>query len=487
MPQYKLTTLSPVHITGTGAFELHYNMLIKDGYAYLYDEFDLVHFFRANGISVSHSFNELKNSIERHKEAIIASNLHLRRSECHFKDPDKPFLEQLSTNTQPILSGSSIKGALRTAILECIYNKSNDLERSSGCDAFFKLMKNKKMSRDRFQNEKGKNIEAFDKDFADLFKHLKVTDSLSPLKTQVYKSVNMKKKREYQENRTRKVEEIANYVEAIRPQEESVIEIDDTHEAKIFDQIATMCNNYYRPLFAQDNKHYFSNQSSLELEKKLPKDVFLINIGRFAGAKSKSLNKIRWIKMVKGDDKSETTARTFALKNASDNAPFFNEQLFSFGWIACRKIEHETQQSSYVFNAERAKALDTLNEKIQDQIARAQQEAEKKERDRLIKEADEKEKAKAEAAALAAMSPLERLLKERRDAEPSIPETTLLFKLIESDEVPDRCEALKVLQEKMVGADEWKPTTLAKKPEKDKSYQKTLKIQAWLKACKEHP
>lgn len=204
MPKYRLTTLSPVHISSGKEYELNYNLLEKDGLVYLYDEFRLVEFFIAHDITVPSNINELKKLVSTKSDDIIASGLHRRRIESNFSKPTKPLLENITTAENPIVTGSSIKGSLRTAILDCM---ANDQE---NCKNIIKNFKDKNFDKQRFNKR-------FDNDLATIFKYLKVTDSLLPLETKVYKTINMKKNRDHQSSRGKKVEEISNYVEAIKP------------------------------------------------------------------------------------------------------------------------------------------------------------------------------------------------------------------------------------------------------------------------------
>ena len=51
MAKYKITTLSPLHIGSGEEYELNFNLLYKDGFIYIYDEFKLVEFFILKNIN----------------------------------------------------------------------------------------------------------------------------------------------------------------------------------------------------------------------------------------------------------------------------------------------------------------------------------------------------------------------------------------------------------------------------------------------------
>ena len=336
MPKYRLTTLSPVHISSGEEYELNYNLLEKDGFVYIYDEFRLVEYFIAHDIAVPSNINELQSLVARKSDSIIASNLHRRKIESSFQRIGKPLLENVSTAENPIVTGSSIKGSLRTAILDCLYNEPDK------CSSIKNIMKNKKLTKYRLTNDKGKV--PFDKDFAEIFKYLKVTDSLSPLETKVYKTINVKKDKKHQAHRASKVEKIANFVEAIKPNQSFEIELNDMHEEQIFKNISWICNKFYIPFFVNDMQRYFAKKTDIvEKTKNADKNMFIINVGRFGGAENKTLNKIRNIKASKVADKSTTTTRTFALERNANDTVYFEHELIPFGWIMCEKIESDNE------------------------------------------------------------------------------------------------------------------------------------------------
>lgn len=350
MSKYKLTTLTPVHISSADEYELHYNLLEKDDFVYLYDEFRIAEFFIANNMQVPSNINELKRVIQQKSDEIIKSNLHLRKIECKFSKITKPLLTQITTADNPIITGSSVKGSLRTAILDNLYSNYKE------SDPIKKLMKDKKLTKDRLSNYKGRV--PYDNDLSNIFKYLKVTDSLLPLETQVYKTINMKKDKNYQRDRENKVEEIANYIEAIKPNQSFEIEIKDIHEDQIFQNLAKICNKFYIPFFADDAKQYFAkNTEVVNRARSAGKSMFIVNVGRFSGAERKSLNNIRDIKASKAYDKSTTSARTFALEKDVNDRVYFENQLLPFGWIICEKMDKKLSQEYAQWDKEARKKL----------------------------------------------------------------------------------------------------------------------------------
>jgi len=103
---------------------------------------------------------------------------------CETKFPylDKPLLEHISTQNKPIVTGSSIKGAIETAIFNLLVegnDRVKDIKDS---------LTNFKFNQDRFEKN-----HTTDKDFINIFRNLKISDSTEDLETKIYKSLNMKK------------------------------------------------------------------------------------------------------------------------------------------------------------------------------------------------------------------------------------------------------------------------------------------------------
>lgn len=346
MARYKITTLSPVHIGSGSEYELNYNMLYKDGFIYIYDEFKIAEFFITKNIEIPTNLATLKANIQKFKDEIIASNLHIRKIASSFSNLNKPLLEQVSSQNNPIITGSSIKGAIRTAILNCLYHKANDSSKSSKCDDLLDILKNKTIDKNRFENQYGKNIEAFDKDFADIFKYLKISDSYQALNTSVVKTINIKKEKTHQGNREQKVKDLSNFVEVVSAKQTIEVTIDDLSNSAfrqlIFENFGSVCNSYYLKLLVKDCQYYFSDSLFVEtLKTKLQStnnNKFLLNLGKYGGGESKSIDEIRYMKMVKEKDKSITTARTFALSQDIQDKKYFENALLPFGWVLCELV-----------------------------------------------------------------------------------------------------------------------------------------------------
>lgn len=316
MARYKITTLSPLHIGSGEEYELNFNLLYKDGFIYIYDEFKLVEFFILKNIEIPTKIEALKENILRFKDEIISSNLHKRKIFSSFTQISKPVLEQVSTQNNPIITGSSIKGAIKTAYI-------------------YRMVQNDELKgaeKDLIKRIDGKitNITKT------IFRNLKISDSFTPLSTQIFKSINIKKEKSHQSKRGEKVNQIANFTESIKVGESTEITINISD--KYFDDLKTVCNEYYQLAFNKEFDNYFLNK--LKFPKiNLKPNQFLLNIGRFSGAELKSIDEIRRLSRTGADVDWETSARTYALeKNIQDNT-YFENSLLPFGWLLCELVD----------------------------------------------------------------------------------------------------------------------------------------------------
>lgn len=316
MAKYKITTLSPLHIGSGEEYELNFNLLYKDGFIYIYDEFKLVEFFILKNIEIPTKIEALKENILRFKDEIISSNLHKRKIFSSFTQISKPVLEQVSTQNNPIITGSSIKGAIKTAYI-------------------YRMVQNDELKgaeKDLIKRIDGKitNITKT------IFRNLKISDSFTPLSTQIFKSINIKKEKSHQSKRGEKVNQIANFTESIKVGESTEITINISD--KYFDDLKTVCNEYYQLAFNKEFDNYFLNK--LKFPKiNLKPNQFLLNIGRFSGAELKSIEEIRRLSRTGADVDWETSARTYALeKNIQDNT-YFENSLLPFGWLLCELVD----------------------------------------------------------------------------------------------------------------------------------------------------
>lgn len=342
MAKYKITTLSPLHIGSGEEYELNFNLLYKDGFIYIYDEFKLVEFFISRNIEIPTKIEALKENISRFKDEIIASNLHKRKIFSSFTQISKPVLEQVSTQNNPIITGSSIKGAIKTAyIYRMVQNnefkkEQDDLQR---IDEKIDDEKDFKI-KDKLTKEKKDLIRKIDGNITNItktiFRNLKISDCFTPLSTQIFKSINIKKEKSHQSKRGEKLNQIANFTESIKIGESTEITIDISD--KYFDGIKTVCNEYYQLAFNKEFDNYFLNKTKFP-KINLKPNQFLLNVGRFGGAELKSIEEIRSLPRTGADVEWETSARTYALEKDIQDKIYFENALLPFGWLLCELVD----------------------------------------------------------------------------------------------------------------------------------------------------
>lgn len=350
----KVTVLSPLHIYSGNEYERDFNLLQDDTAVYIYDEFAIAQFFIDNGVEIPTNFNELKELIKHYEKQIINANIHIRKIDSNLFNFDKPlFFSQVATANKPIVSGSSIKGAIRTAYIAKLVNDGDfdheidnlnaiegRLRTTFSHDEKKKLQKNKKDILKKINSTINTKTKS-------LFQHIKISDSFEDIATKVYKTINIKKERNHQANRAEKVKQLSNYIEAIVPEQTFYIYVDKKDPE--FEKIVDTCNDFYEKNYKKDFEYYFSDKQQYK-KLNLDENSFLLNIGKFSGAELKSIEEIRSLQKTGSDVDFETTTRTFALQSDNAKLPFFENALLPFGWIKCElfcdKPSRDTQERS---------------------------------------------------------------------------------------------------------------------------------------------
>jgi len=157
----------------------------------------------------------------------------------------------------------------------------------------------------------------------------------------------------------------------------------------------------------------------------------------------------------------------------------------SFGWIEIEEITKEVYDTSLESIAQQEKSyyaeLEERQREIVETITRQKEEQkklalEKAERER--KEAEEKAEEEAKKKAkLESMTPLERELEVFYESDKNTPNTTQLFNALKNSQFEEnREEVLEILKSLMIEEKKWKESSIAKKPEKDKVYKRTLEV-----------
>ncbi|WP_158654053.1 type III-A CRISPR-associated RAMP protein Csm5 [Helicobacter cetorum] len=358
--KYKVSVLSPIHIGSGNSFELNYNIFYKNGFLYLYNEFQIVDFLQEQGFGKIESDVVKTNLIEK-----ISPIRKIKNSFC--KIGESPILEHISSqNTSnnisqnilyPYIPGSSIKGSLRTAILNALIlnpktcmDMSNILNKnikdSIKQDKFVTLKNtNKKNNKKTFYNNE------YDKDFVKIFRCLNVSDSMEKLDTKIYKTINLK----IGEDKHNPNTEISSYVECIIPNQTFEITIADTSsnffKKEMFGNLGEICKEFYQSFFDDEkpllNKVNFDNTIIKDIINKdhknyLSNQCFLLNVGRFSGAEKKSFNeKYRNIEIYKKKRfyyQEFSTTKNYALESHIENDQIARDMLLPFGWLLFEKI-----------------------------------------------------------------------------------------------------------------------------------------------------
>lgn len=437
----KITTLSPVHI-GTGEVYDPTNFVIDEKKLYKFDE---VLFYKSLGqtdkklfsdklsnyMQIIDFYKSKKEEAKKIAELEITTSLKVQNQYNRQTNKDgSRNINQLEIQTtfknpntyRAIIPGSSIKGMLETAMK--IYVKPP-----------------------KPSNEIRQNII--------------ISDALLLSGGLEIGYAN----RRHRDPAKKSKDGIYQIIEVIQPNSEFIFSIDSKQS---FEDIQKAMKEYHKKRY---NSRYEETKSS-----------FIAKIGK----------NVAMDYIVEVDDVSR-------LRN-KDKKPLATHFLYSsdilqdkqFGWIKIEIISNNeyrdgidnivTQEKEYYDNLEqkqksikdqikqeKEKSLKLAKEKKQ----KAQEEAEFQ----MKKEADEKVRVES-------LSPLDKIIDEQMKKNTNVPKQTVILNGINQG-VYDafKCDALSILKKEMEDSGKWKPETKAKKPEKDKDYQKTLQVLEMIKNC----
>jgi CRISPR-associated protein Csm5 len=247
---------------------------------------------------------------------------------------------------QALVSGSGIKGSIRTAVLDKlnkknykkIYNPSPRTIRQEGAALQQELLRYKKVQEDPFRLLKISDA---------LYEHPKQLHGL-----EVRFGVNRKKK----QKKDMEGKGIPIRMECLAANRQrslkfdiSILKAANNEIPKLNDvkSLAQICNDYYLPILQKElaliSELKFANPTWIQSVEKIldgelghaikQDKVFLLRLGKQAGAESKTVEGVRHIKIMQGKDKAaeywdHTTTIWFAadsLEQAGDFLPF--------GWV----------------------------------------------------------------------------------------------------------------------------------------------------------
>jgi CRISPR-associated protein Csm5 len=340
----KAIILSPIHISSGEEYEKDFNFFVEGDFIYLIDEFLIL-----EKIPNAYKKDKYKMKLtDEVKKYIIEKKLFKRKIRSNFKKFEKPLIETISSNSKPYIPASSIKGAIRSAILNCLINYNKD-DNSTRCQEIYNRCRRKRFDEKRVND-------TLDKDLVEIFKNILIKEVYPGFNTQIYKTINIKICKNSQKSRNEKVEKIANFVEAIVPNQEFEFEIVD--KEGVLSKLGMIANKFYIPKINEDIfksvgcieenencenlvdgrkfENYFYKKGSIDTSKLqgLSNKKFLLNISRFAGAYKKSLDEVRFIKNSHCENKKYTTTKTYALEGDCESK-FFENCLVPFGWVLC--------------------------------------------------------------------------------------------------------------------------------------------------------
>ena len=434
------------------------------------------------------------------------------------------------TTRGPIVFGSSIKGAIRTALLDKT-NNGHPARETKGFHEFQgRLFRYHDLERRRF---------FFERDPLRLIQLADAVREAGPpgSATQVLLAVNRKKVAVTDESgRARKSRaesgDLYHILECLSPWRyrafvgqvtvQDMAGLEERHKDALpaadlrFDMahIARACNHFYAPILKAETdmlrgRAYLDEAwakavdqlLAVTAEKRQQGKVFLLRIGRHCGAESVTLNRVRRIKVGRGQDaESLSAAKTWWLAAANKDQ---QQNLLPFGWLLVEVLpltDHtpvwpDLQAICAPHLTEAGQLAGKLTAKIAEieQAGRAietrQLKEEEEGRRRAAEhqremEAETERKARREAE-LAALNPFERKIEEFLDRRPdkNQPEISAVIAaakqgLWRDDEKPAVAMWLKTRMQATKG--EWKNVSQAKKPAKDREYQNTLLVKSWL-------
>ena len=272
---------------------------------------------------------------------------------------------------RPVLFGSSLKGAVRTALL----NAANQDKPLSDKDInWFKIDKLKEFERKKYEKEQNRlftrlNQSLFSKFEQDPLRLLQISDAAwcsqdNLPSAQVQFSVNRKKELKRDKNGTElfsnaEKQNLSKLLECIPAwryrafagqlnlQQINIAGHNQKQPSPdlryTMAQIAKTCSSFYLPILQKEmqilrERGFLDNawdNSIKELlsamtDKMLKGEVFLLRVGRHSGAESITLNGVRHIKIMKGTPEYQANTKTLWL--AADQ-PQQRKDLLPFGWL----------------------------------------------------------------------------------------------------------------------------------------------------------
>jgi len=433
-------------------------------------------------------------------------------------------------NRQPVLFGSSIKGAIRTALLDQTNNKRPLQAIEDRKTGKKRKENNQELQQRLFQFRAGK----FELDPLRLINLSDAAWQPTTLPTtQVYLAVNRKKapvtdqqgklRQAMGENLYQILECVPScYARAFHGQiglqnvgtnrHPALPQADLRYDLT---DIARACNNFYGPLFADEIKlmqqrdyldstwkNTVAQLFKLSEAKRQANQAFLLRVGRHSGAEAVTISGARNgnIKIIRGKDQKPDYADTAKTLWLAANDPKQRANLLPFGWLLveilqddeagqpwpeleaiCAGQHQQAKQWAERFADEKVRFAERRQA---DEQRRKQEEQERRQREELARqeEQDRQDKQHAEQQRLASLSPIEKEIEDFLESIQPQEHDTRLLKELESgrwqgEDAKAVAEKVKSLMEQ---AGKWLPDFEGTNKTKVKNKERCLKVLAFL-------
>ena len=425
-----------------------------------------------------------------------------------------------------IIPGSSVKGAIRTALLSDFNNlgKEYGVSIKNQIDDVLKQFKPNYRKINSLLNNENKKIQKaiFKGDFdTDPLRLISISDSesvntniLSEIVFEINKKKNPVKNKQGElmassadkGDLNAMLETIAPFQARVFRNSLQIKSIDIKHKSVPSIQftvtdIAEACNRFYKPVLEKElailkSRGFIDNQWEAQIKKVLNSDAlknnqsFLLRVGRHSGAESMTLNGIRNIKIMQGrNEKLVFQDQTTTIWLANDHQK--NERdLVPFGWMLVdiaalnTSVEDLPDLAMADISTQWFEQLQQQKGAIQSDIdkERAKEIAAEQREQQLLEEAREKEL--KEQQKLAALSPLEKQMYDIEANDPQNNPAIALMQAIERKEWTDEHDISDVAKRIRTILDEkgdWMPDFSGTNKQKLKKKNRSLEILAWIK------
>ncbi len=538
----KFTSLSPLHIGGNESYEPG-NYVIDDGALFGFDTLDAMKGLTnqdqqqllkiVNAKADDTMLTRVQAFFYQHKEKLIAyaspaipvakgvHDLYRKRigKIAQQENNGRRVINKLEiertfynpVNNLPLLPGSSIKGAIRTAMLD----KENEGEKLNHKGERNRDLQTRLLKNDQFHTDPFRLISLADASWhgGNERPNRQIQFAVNRKRKAVYKDGKLIQSQAEASNLYQLLECIAPYHFQGFTGSLTIHQVDSvTHDAKKFPanplqwtitDIASGCNRFYKALLKQEleqmqERNYLDSKWSRQIEHNLTNGLlekinnnqgFLLRLGRHSGAEALTLSEIRSIKIMQGRKNSPTfekEPKTWWFAADQINA---RQGLLPFGWVW---VDIDPEEENNDLKDWLEKGHDHLRawmfekNQLQEQLRQKQQKLKAREQERfqLEEQRQQQEQAKkqAEAERKAKLSPIEREIDEFLEPIQDQDRDTRLLQELESGrwQGEDVRTVAKKVQELMDAKGKWMPDFTGSNKKKLKLKDRSLKVQSYL-------